>query len=122
MKLEIHQIQERLLSLPNSIQEAGEAYAKAKSEYEFLSEMKSVLKSELSFKASETAKKEGKKLSEWQVRVMAEWHPDFRKHLEAIRIAQENSLKAQARYIAAQTEFEAIRSLSALEKAMTRNL
>lgn len=120
--MEIAEIQDRLRDLPGQIQKAGEAYAVAKSEYEMLSELKSVVKSDLMWKAAETAKQEGKKLAEWQVRVIAEYKPEYRKHLEAIRTAQENSLKAQARYIAAQAEFEGIRSLSALEKAMTRNL
>lgn len=120
--MEISDIQDRLINLPHEIQKAGEEYAKEKAEFEMLSELKSVIKSDLMWKAADQAKKEDKKLAEWQVRVIAEYKPEYQNHLKAVRIAQEKSLASQARYIAKQAEFEAIRSLSALEKAMTKNL
>ena len=121
---QLHEIQSLLWSLPNDIRIMGEAYAVAKANYEQLSELKSVVKHGLMVKISRMYK--GQKMAEWKVRAMAETYTaegqeksEYQKHIEAVRIAQEESLAAQARYIALKAKMDAIRSLGALEKSLT---
>lgn len=116
-------ISDRLEKLPHEIQQAGEQYAKDKSNYELLNDLKSVRKSDLMCQVAAAAKQSGENLAEWKIRAMAETHEGrYEKFLRELKTAQGQMLISYARFKAKQAEFDAIRSLSALERAQTSNL
>jgi len=110
--MQITQIQERLEKLPHEIQLAGESFAKHKSEYEYLAEMrKTILSAESPHE-----------LPQWRAEKVARATEKYSNHLKVLQQSRYDSLRAKAISIARQAEFDAIRSLSSLEKAMTKNL
>lgn len=95
--------------IPNELRINGEKYADAQSTYEFLSDMTKNQKARLMNES------DGKTESERERYAYA--HPDYKTHLEQVKIARHESIKLKTYIDSLQALFELYRSKNAMSRA-----
>ena len=107
-------IKEAVDKLPALIKERGGKYAEKQAEYENLKDLKDVLLAKIAndIEAKSEAERERR----------AKTSEAYENHLEGLRIAREESLKAKALLHAAEVKYELIRSLNSREVALSKIL
>ena len=115
--MELTEIQQRLEKLPKELLKKGKKLAIKKAHYKNLDEMTKVVLSTQMINANQIYKNSGQKTpAEWKVRAIAYGSPEYKVHLDGLKVAEEKFLRTQAHYNKLQVEFECIRSLSSIVK------
>lgn len=101
---------------------SGERFAAAQAKFQYLDDMEKIILAEikLDFWLNKTDER-GKKYSMALIETMALAHPDYRAHIEEIRIAREKSYKFEKEYKCEDKRLELLRSLeSSVRSQLTK--
>lgn len=99
-------------NIPDLIEKKGIQIAESTAEWELLDECTKVILATLSCNVS-TFEDSKTKTSEAERTRLALAHPDYRKHLEAKKIARQEMLRHKAEQNALETTFDYLRTMSA---------